>query len=504
MINKSLEKNIKILDDLFKDAGDYTNRKFPVGVDKDIWVYVAYIDMLVDRDVMDNRILNPLMVFAHQSPPINDLLKEDPLKAITDSGIVTADLKEEDNLQAAIDAILSGDTALFVEGSESVLIIATRGWPNRGIPTTDNEVAVLGAKEAFNEVFRMNTMLIRRRIKDTNLKCKQMEIGRRSKCSVALMYMEDLTRPTILEEATKRLEGIDIDAIFDVGYIEQLTEDDWRDTFPLAQITERPDIASAAILEGRIAIVVDNSPFVMIIPATLNTFFQAAEDYYQSWQITSFVRLLRFIAGIIAVTLPGLYIAVAVYHPSMIPMLLLYKIAGARQAVPFPALIEILLMDLSFEMLREAGIRLPGPVGGAIGVVGGLIIGQSAVEAGLVSPFVLIIVAMTAIAGFAIPHIKLVNSFRIIKYVILFFCAALGLFGFWIGTLFILIHLVTLKSYGFPYMFPFVSGDVNEYSDLKDSIFRAPLLRMNKRPIFARPECCVRLKTDKPEASHKE
>jgi spore germination protein len=504
MIDKSLEKNIKTLDEIFKDIGDYTNRKFPVGVNKDIWVYVAYIDMLVNRDVMDDRILNPLMVFAHQSPPKEDLLKENPIKALMDSGIVTADVKEEDDLQAAIDSILSGDTVLFMEGSSSALVVATRGWPNRGIPTAENEVTVLGAKEAFNEVFRMNTMLIRRRIKDTNLKCKQMEIGQRSKCSVALMYLEDLARPSVVEEATKRLEGIDIDAILDVGYIEQLTEDDWRDTFPLAQITERPDIASAAILEGRVVVVVDNSPFVMIIPATLNTFFQAAEDYYQSWQITSFIRVLRFTAGIIAITLPGLYLAVAVYHPSMIPMLLLYKIAGARQSVPFPALIEILLMDLSFEMLREAGIRLPGPVGGAIGVVGGLIIGQSAVEAGLVSPFVLIVVAMTAIAGFAIPHIKLVNSFRLIKYVILFFSAALGLFGFWIGTLFVLIHLVTLKSYGFPYMFPFVSGDVNEYSDLKDSIFKVPLFRMVKRPIFARPECCERIKTDKPEASHKE
>jgi spore germination protein len=188
----------------------------------------------------------------------------------------------------------------------------------------------------------------------------------------------------------------------------------------------------------------------------------------------------------------------------MIPLLLLFKMAGARQAVPFPALFEILLMDLAFELLREAGVRLPRPAGNAIGVVGGLIIGQSAVEAGLVSPFVLIVVALTAIAGFAIPHTKLVNSFRLTKYVILLFSSVLGLLGFWIGSLLVLIHLVSLKSYGFPYLFPFVSGDVNGYSDMKDTLFRAPLFSMKKRPIFARPDHSERIHTNKPEASVKE
>ena len=504
MLSHSLDENIKLLEDLFADCGDFTHRKFPVGPNKDIWVYVAFIDMLVERATLDNQIMDPLMVFSWQSPPKPETLNDNPLAALIDSGVTTADISQTVDLKAAADAILSGDTIVMSEGSAFALLVSTKGWPSRGISETENEVAVQGAKDAFTESFRMNTMLIRRRIKDTKLKCKQFELGTRTKSNVALMYLEDLVRPSVLSETIKRIQNIDIDAVLDIGYIEQLTEDDWRSPFPLSQITERPDKASAAILEGRIVIVTDNSPFVMIVPATLNTFFQASEDYYQGWQIMSFVRILRFFAGIMAVVLPGLYIAVAVYHPSMIPLLLLFKIAGARQTVPFPALFEILLMDLAFELLREAGIRLPRPVGNAIGVVGGLIIGQSAVEAGLVSPFVLIVVAVTAIAGFAIPHIKLVNGFRLTKYFILFFSAVLGLLGFWIASLLVLVYLVALKSYGFPYLFPFVSGDVNGYSDMKDTIFRVPLFYMKKRPIFARPDDSARIRTDKPDAAVKE
>jgi spore germination protein len=329
-------------------------------------------------------------------------------------------------------------------------------------------------------------MLVRRRIKDTHLKVKQLVSGKRSQTSIALMYLDEIVRPQVLNECLNRIEAIDIDAVLDVGYVEQLTADDWMSVFPQAEITERPDKASAAILEGRIAILTDNSPFAMIVPATLSTFFQASDDYYQNWHIMSFTRLIRYAAGLMAVCLPGLYLACALYHPSMIPTLLAYKMAAARQAVPFPALVEIMLMDLAFELLREAGIRLPGPIGNSLGIVGGLIIGQSAVEAGLVSPIVLIIVALTAISGFAIPHVSLVNGLRLSKYVMIAGSWLLGLLGFWIGALVLLIHLVSLKTYGFPYLFPFVAGEVNDYSDIKDTLFRAPLFKMKKRPIFAK------------------
>ncbi|MDR0999959.1 MAG: spore germination protein [Clostridiales bacterium] len=486
MLSKSLDENIKQLESLFEGCGDFVKRMIPIGENRDIKIYVAYIDMLVSRNILDGHVLSQLMLFMWQTPPKPEAIKRDTLNTIRDSGVTTADLRETDNMGEMASAILSGDTVLMAGDSDRALIIATREMPNRGVGSAETEVAVQGPKDAFTEIMRFNTMLVRRRIKDTHLKVKQLVAGKRSQTSIAVMYLDELVRPQVLEECLNRIGAIDIDAVLDVGYVEQLTADNWMSVFPQAEITERPDKASAAILEGRVAILVDNSPFAMIVPATLSTFFQASDDYYQNWQIMSFTRFIRYAAGLMAVCLPGLYLACALYHPSMIPTLLAYKMAAARQAVPFPALAEIMLMDLAFELLREAGIRLPGPIGNSLGIVGGLIIGQSAVEAGLVSPIVLIIVALTAISGFAIPHVSLVNGLRLSKYVIIAGSWLLGLLGFWIGALVLLIRLVSLKTYGFPYLFPFVAGEVNDYSDIKDTLFRAPLFKMKKRPIFAK------------------
>jgi spore germination protein len=292
-------------------------------------------------------------------------------------------------------------------------------------------------------------------------------------------------RPAVLEQVEKRISEIDIDAILDSGSLEQLIEDNWLSPFPQAQLTERPDKTASAVLEGRIAIIVDNSPFALIVPVTLNCFFQSSEDYYNRWQIMSLTRFIRFAAALMTVALPGLYIAVATFHPSMIPMLMATKLAAASQNVPFPAIIEIILMDAAFELLREAGVRLPGAVGGTIGIVGGLIIGQAAVEAGVVSPIVVIIVALTGVAAFAIPHVSLVYGFRIIKYVILLLSAFLGFFGFWAGLLIALTHLASLRSFGIPYIMPFAAGELNQFAEMKDSIFRFPLFTLRTRPFFA-------------------
>jgi spore germination protein len=481
MISMTLEENIQALEALFKGCGDLVKRRFLAGESRDIGCYIAYMDMLVNRELLDEMVLRQLMVYMRGIP------SSDGLFGLLQGNVATVDLTEADTVEAAAEAILSGDTVLFAEGCGKAIVVSTKGWPSRGVPAVDSEVAVQGSKDAFTESFRINTTLVRRRIKDTKLKCDQLAVGRRTKTSVGLMYLEDVARPSVVREAKKRLKNIDIDGLLDVGYIEQLIGDDWMTPYPQCQTTERPDTASAAILEGRVAILADNSPYALIVPATMNTFFQAVDDYYEHWSIMSFTRLMRFAAGFMAVCLPGIYIAIACYHPSMIPMLLIFKMAGARQSVPFPGVVEILLMDLAFELLREAGIRLPGPIGNTIGIVGGLIIGQAAVEAGLVSPIVVIIIALTGISSFAVPHVSLVSGLRLTKYLILFASAALGLLGFWLGALVALAHLASLKSFGLPYLFPFASGDVNGYSDMKDTIFRVPLFMMKKRPIFARP-----------------
>jgi len=480
-----LEENIKILENLFTDCQDFIGRKLPPGGNGAPWIYMAYIDAMTGRELMDMTVVRRLfdMDWANLAQDGKDM---DLYAALRDRGIATADLSEAETWDDVLYFIHAGDTAVFLEGFSKVIVIATRGFPNRGIQAPETEVVVQGPREAFSEVMRFNTALVRRRIRDTNLKVKQSKLGRRSLTDIALMYMEDIVRPEILQEVERRLEEINIDGISDSGCVEQLIEENWLSPFPQMQLTERPDKAAASILEGRIAIIVDNSPFVILVPVTLNALFQSAEDYYSRWQVVSITRFLRFVGAFLAVALPAIYVAIALYHPAMIPLLMLSRLAEASQAVPFPAVLEIFLLDAAFELLREAGIRLKSASGGTIGIVGGLIIGQAAVEAGLVSPIVVIIVAMTSIATFAIPNISLVYSFRIVKYGLLLAAAGLGFLGLGLGLIFVLVHLASLKSFSFPYLMPFASGEINNYHELKDSLFRFPLRYLNKRPFFAR------------------
>jgi len=496
-IDKNLDNNIKYLEDRFADCGDVVKRKFPVGENKNIWCYIIYIDVLTSKDSIDETIMKALIKGIRQVKPEEKDIKGNIFNTLINGSITTADFKETTDINQAINEILMGNTLLLVDGCEKAIIASTKGFPKRGIDKPDTEVAIQGSKESFNEAFRVNTVLIRRRIRDTNLKVKQMNIGRRSNTDVALMYLKDVVRESILQEVEKRLKDIDIDAILDSGYIEQLIEDDWKSPFPQIQLTERPDKAAAAILEGRIVIVVDNTPFVLIVPAIFASFYQASDDYYQRWEISSFVRILRYIAGFIAISLPGLYIATTVYHPSMIPMLLVYKMAEARQSVPIPIVVEVLIMELAFETLREASIRLPGSIGNTLGIIGGIIVGTAAVDAGLVSPMVVIVISLTGICSFAIPNIALVAGFRLMKYIVILFSSILGLFGYWIAILLILLHLVTLRSFGIPYTFPFSSSEINGFSDIKDTIFRVPIFMMGKRPIFSNPNQKIRLNSNR-------
>jgi len=241
-------------------------------------------------------------------------------------------------------------------------------------------------------------------------------------------------------------------------------------------------------MEGRVAVVIDNSPFVLLVPSVFNSFFSSPEDYYQRFGIMSFTRALRFFATFLAAALPGFYVAMVLFHPEMIPPMLAFKIAGSQAMIPFPTVIEILIMELAFELLREAGLRLPRPIGGAIGIVGGLIVGQAAISAGIVSPMVVIVMALTGITSFAIPTYQLMNGYRLIKYFIIALSATLGLFGFWAAILVIFIHLASLKSFGIPYLYPFAAGGLNKYADCKDTLFRVPLMMMKNRPIYANPK----------------
>lgn len=478
IVSKSLDENLARMRELFNDCGDMVFGMLEPCAD--FKVCLVYIDNLILRQTIDMQVVAPIMEARHalMSPG-------DPYEKFR-KALKTAEVQDQTDFDKAMMFVMAGDMAVFVDGSDKIAIIATRGFPSRGVPDATTEMTITGTREAFSEVMRVNTVLIRRRIRDTRLKVKQMLIGKRSQTDVVLMYMDDLVRTGLLPQIEHRLKALDVDAIPDIGVLEQLIEESWWSPFPQAETTERPDKAAASIMEGRVVIIADNSPFVLILPATLNCLYQSPDDYYQRFWIMAMLRPLRFAAGLIAVVLPGFYITAAIYHPTLLPSTLMLQLADARQNVPFPAVFEVLLMDAAFELLREAGTRMPRVVMGTLGVVGGLIIGQAAVEAGIVSPVVVIVVAITAISSFAIPSNSLVTGYRTVKYLVAILSAFLGLLGFWAGILIVLIHLAGLKSFGVPYLSPFVSSDAPNTSDLKDAFFRYPARLMRRRPTFAR------------------
>lgn len=497
-IMENIEDNITVFEQLFADCMDIVKKKFQIGEKDSIWGFIAYIDVLVDRKVIEQSVLEKIIEEVKILPEMVSGDPRDLFDFIKDFVIASADLKVITSFDEVCKAVLSGDTAILIDGYEKGLAISTRGWPMRSIVEPDAESVVKGSKDGFVESMRFNTVLIRRRIRDTKLKVLQEEVGIRSRTDIAICYMEDIVRTSILEDLKARLKTFEIDAIYDTGMLEELLEPDWKSPFPRLQVTQRPDKVASSLMDGRIAVVVDNSPFVILLPTTMGCLFQSSEDYNTHWMLSSMIRFLRYVAAFIAISLPGLFIAMTCFHPSMLPVGLVYSIAASRQGVPFPAIIEILILELEFELLREAGIRLPGPIGNTIGIVGGLIIGQSAVEANLVSPIMVLIVAVTAIASYSIPNYAMMGAYRILKFWIIFMCSVLGLFGFWLGTLVVLIHLVSLKSFEFPYMMPYVSTEMNEYNDFKDSFFRLPLVFNRKRPLFANQKQRKRLKINQP------
>ncbi len=483
----NLEENINTFNTLFKDCDDLVKRRFTIGGANKVDIYFLYMDNMINKELLEEDTLRYLLYKMDELPEEN---KFDYIKA---KGLRSADVKELDTVQAIVDGILSGDTAILIDGYNKALKISVKGFANRGVPTAENEVTVRGSKESFSEALFINRVLIRKRIKDTNLKIKQMKVGTRTKTDVAVVYIEDIVKKEIVDDIVHRIENFVIDGIFDSGMLEQLTERNHYSPFPEFQSTERPDKAASALTEGRVCLIVDNSPIVLMLPTTLNSFYQASDDYYSRWEIATFSRILRYIASFFAVALPGLYIVIVNYQSELISTNLALSFAAAREGVPFSILLEVIIMEIAFELLLEAGIRLPGPMGNTIGIVGGLIIGDAAVNANLASPMVVIVVALTAIAAFTIPNEAFASAFRLVRYLIIIISAVWGLLGFILGIMVLMTHLCGLKSFGTPYLVPFVASGIVGNKDYKDAIIKMPTNKMTSRPSYTRPNARKRL-----------
>lgn len=476
--SKYLEENIKKLKEIFKDCDDVIFRTFKVGTEQIDEFAVVQIDGLANKEFINENVLRPLMLEVREVEP--EEVRDRLFKISKEGAISATEIKVVCDLNEAVLSVLSGDTILLVGGYDKIMVIGSKGPPVRGVSQAESETVVRGPRDGFVEISRFNSALIRKRIRDPKLKIKNLQVGERSKTDVAILYIEDIANPGLVEEVKRRIESIKIDAILESAYIEQLIEDNHYSPFPQIENTERPDRAAAALYQGRVAIIVDNTPFCLIAPATLMTFLHSSEDYYQRWSIVTLTRVTRYLAVFISLLAPALYIALVSYHPGLLPTKLVLYVASTRINVPFPAFIEAFTMELTLEFLREAGSHMSGPIGTTISIVGGLVIGQAAVEAGIVSPLMVIIVAITAIASFMIPNYGFASAFRILRFVMMILATTLGLYGIVLGIIIIATHLVNLTSFGVPYMTPFtILGRTK--SDLKDTVVKIPLIKMRER-----------------------
>lgn len=479
---KELDKNVNNLKEMLDYPDDLVIREFIIG-QENYPCAIVYIDGLIDRDLIQNSMLESLQNITsnqEQSKEIAEVFDE-----IYQEFISIVKIEKGATLDDVANAILSGNAVFYLDGIDTVMILNAMGGESRAIEQPITETLVRGPRLAFVENIGTNISLLRRDIQAPNLRLKTHKIGRRSKSSLVVAYVEGIVNPAILNEVNRRLETIDIDDAPESGFVEQWIEDSFLSPFPQLLDTERPDMVSSSLLQGKVAILLDGTPFVLIMPITIGDIFKSPEDYYERWLFTTLLRILRYLGAFFALFLPGLYIALTAFHQGLIPSKLAYSIAAAREGVPFPALAEAVLMVVTLELLQEAGVRLPTPIGQTIGIVGGLVIGEAAVQAGIVSPIMVIVIALTAIASYTTPTFSLGISLRILRFAFMFAAAAFGLYGIVLVYIMINIHIVNLTSFGVPYSTPFAPTMLRDFKDL---ILRAPRTMLTKRPEYLQPE----------------
>ncbi|MEC0173082.1 spore germination protein [Paenibacillus graminis] len=387
-----------------------------------------------------------------------------------------AEIKEE--WKEMMLAVLSGDTAILLDGYATSIVCATRGGEWRSVSEPTSQLVVRGPKDGFVESVATNISLIRRRIKSPKLRLEYMKIGSETQTLVALMYVKDIAGEDLISEVRERLGKIAMDEVLESGYVEELIQDKTFTPFPTIYNSERPDVAAGNLLEGRVVIIVDGTPFVLILPAVFTQFFQSAEDYSQRFDITILMRLVRYLSFIVLILGPSVYISLTTYHYEMIPTTLLINLLAQRENVPFPAFVEALLMEGAFEILREAGVRMPRVIGQTVSVVGALILGSAVVEAGIITPIMVIVVALTGIASFAIPAYNMAIAGRLIRFAFLLLAGLFGFYGIVLGLIVMVAHMNSLRSFGIPYLSPFVPLSVKGQ---KDTFLRLPVWLMTPR-----------------------
>lgn len=474
-----LTENEHLLRVAFRDCDDMEFRAFDAGGHKALLIY---LEGMADTDNLERNIIKPLM---SQTSPTNantenltTLLTD--MTAISEEILGAASVKTLTKASLAMEAVMTGNALLVLDGLSEVLSVAALKYTKRGISDSKNEYVLQGPNEAFNETLTDNIVLIRRRARDTNLKVHIQQLGERTKTSIGVLYVANLVKPGLLEEVENRISTIKIDKVLATSAIEEFLVDHPWSPFPQTQKTERPDKILAAVYEGRVGIIVDGTPVAILVPCTYNVLMQTPDDYTIQPIIASLVRFTRTVAAFLAVYLPAIYVAVVSYHPGMLPTSMAISIAELRSRTPFPSFLEAIMMEVLLELFQEAIVRLPLKLAGAASMIGAFVIGTTVVQAGLINPLLVVVISATAIASYSMPSYAFSMALRWTRVPMLILASILGLYGVILGVLAVTIHLCSLRSFGESYLGELFNIDLLE--DWKDGLVRLPMKLLKTRP----------------------
>ncbi len=472
-LTTSLEENISLFKNIFKDDQTLITREFQNKSVKEAKCCIVYIGGMINTEVVNENIIQPVL----RNNLSEDIDVNNLLEALMKKVIVSNNVKIETDTNNMVSSIISGDTIFILEGYDKGLVIGSKGWEKRSIAEPESSKVVRGPREGFTESLMVNLSLVRRKIQNPDLKFKFRELGERTHTSICMCYMEGLALGEILNELEQRLNKIKIDGILDSGYIQELIKDAPYSPFETVGAFERPDVVASKLLEGRVALFVDGSPFVLTVPFLYVENFQASEDYYNNYIFANINRIIRGFTAVTSTIIPAIFLALVTYHQEMLPTPLLLSISSSREGVPFPTAVSLFIMLFIFDVLREVGTRMPSPIGQAVNIVGTLVLGQAAVQAKLVSAPVVIITALTGIT--TLINMNLIGSTIVFRTVYLLGASFLGIYGVLMCVIIMYLHMMSIRSFGIPYM---MNSTRAKNHDGQDAWIRAPWWDMTLRP----------------------
>lgn len=453
---------------IFKDCADFHEREVLVGGDPHKRAVMLSIDGMVRNERVNDYILRPMFYNAQ----FEEMSLEHAVEWMQKGALYNLSVEIRTTMDQVVFDLIGGNVVFSFPGKIEMLSCAVPTEEKRSVSPSDNEPMLKGARDSFVESVRTNTSLVRRRIRTPNLKIKEQIVGRQTLTPVDILYIEGLTNPDMVKEAESRLKEIDIDALLTTANLEEYMSDTVKTPFPLIGYTERPDRFCAGLIEGRVGILADGLPLGFLLPETVGQFFKSNEDRSKNWAVASFLRVLRYFCMVIALFMPAIYVAAVNFHPEMLPASLAWSIVESKIDVPFSTVFEVLILLFSFEIVQEAGLRLPPAIGTTVSILGGLVVGTAAVEAKIVSPAVLITVAVAGIAGYTLPSQEVFSALRLWRFGLVIAASLAGLFGVVAATVMLIYHVAALESFGVPFLTPFAAVG----GDQIDGVLRRPLV----------------------------